>query len=108
MLAEDALHNVELLLCEIKAMILRGSTTASQAIMALGVSREFCRVAHPRCSTAFDDFKFIGNTDGLTLGHIDQMVQTQSFNIFGTLTNPNSRELDNAILMNVATLILRT
>ena len=35
MLAEDALHNVEVLLCEIRAMIVRDSNVAAQVLRAL-------------------------------------------------------------------------
>ena len=64
-------------------------------------------MAHPRYSAAFEHLRFTGNTDGFILGHVDQMVQKQFFNIFGALTDPSRRELDNAILIKVATFILR-
>ena len=35
------------------------------------------------------------------------MVQKHFFNIFGALTDPNRRGLDNSILIKVATVVLR-
>ena len=41
MLAEDALHNVAVLLCEIRAMIVRDNNVAAQVFRAFGVCTEF-------------------------------------------------------------------
>ena len=55
MLAENALHNVEVLLIAIRAMIVRDNNVAAQVLRATGVRTEFCKVVHLRVSEPFED-----------------------------------------------------
>ena len=105
--AEDSLHNVEQMLYDIKAMIVRDKNMAATVFIQLGVPRVFCQVAHPKTFQPFEQFNFTGNTEQLTPGHVDLIIWKHFFNIFWNLTNPSNGELDDAILMNSACFTLR-
>ena len=58
-------------------------------------------------STDFDQFKFTGEHDGLTLTHKDESSQKQFLDIYGALINP-SAELNKKVLHKVAVLVLKS
>ena len=87
-LAEDALDNVEVLLCEIRAMIVRDNNVAAQVLRAMGARTEFCKVVHPRVSESFENLRFPGDENSFILGHSDPMVQSTSSTSMENLSTP--------------------
>ena len=57
-LAGDALHDVEVLLLEIRDMIVRDNDVAARALKALGARSEFCKVVPPQVATPFEQLNF--------------------------------------------------
>ena len=78
---------------------------AAFALNASGANSEFCQRVPPRVAI-FCDFDFVGDSDKLILGHKDQRIQKQFFDIYGARSDP-SAELKNKVIIKVATLALK-
>ena len=61
-LAGDALRDVEVLLIEIRDMIVTDNDVAARAFKALGARSEFCQVVLPRVATPFDQILSLMNS----------------------------------------------
>ena len=105
-LAGDALHDVKVLLIEIRDMIVTDDDVAARAFKPVGARIELFQVVFERVATPFEQFNFICEHDKLTHGHKGKLIQNHFFDIFGALIDPDA-ELNNKILIKVATLVFR-